>query len=126
MLKNFAKGLLFGAAAGAVGGLLLAPNSGNETRRKVRDSLDEMTDLTMEVNDSLNNFKDALATTIATAEEIIPAVQSGIEKDVRQFQFQAEPRVAQIMEQLEKIQKGMPQDSASSIKTVKKAEVIND
>lgn len=125
MLKNFGKGILFGALAGAAGGLLFAPNSGNETRRKVRDTLDEMTDLTLEVNDSLNNFKDALATTVATAEEIIPAFQAGLEKDLRQFEFQAEPRIAQIMDQIEKIQKNFPNEQQSK-PPLKAAEVIRE
>ena len=34
MIKNFLKGLVFGAAVGATSGLLFAPRSGNETRKK--------------------------------------------------------------------------------------------
>ena len=40
MIKNFFKGLLFGAAAGTVGGLLFAPRSGNETRKKLIEELE--------------------------------------------------------------------------------------
>ena len=41
MIKNFFKGLLFGAAAGTVGGLLFAPRSGNETRKKLIEELED-------------------------------------------------------------------------------------
>lgn len=57
MIKNFFKGLLFGAAAGTVGGLLLAPRSGNETRKKLIEELEEATTLTNDLNNSLNHFK---------------------------------------------------------------------
>ncbi|WP_426097831.1 YtxH domain-containing protein, partial [Escherichia coli] len=50
MIKNFFKGLLFGAAAGTVGGLLLAPRSGNETRKKLIEELEEATTLTNDLN----------------------------------------------------------------------------
>ncbi len=60
MIKNFFKGLLFGAAAGTVGGLLFAPRSGNETRKKLIEELEEATTLTNDLNNSLNHFKSAL------------------------------------------------------------------
>lgn len=101
MIKNFVKGILFGAVAGTVGGLLLAPRSGNETRRKIIAEIDETTDLTMEVNDSLNHFKNALDNLVETAQELIPPFQKGIEKDVTAFQFQTAPRLEKINEHLE-------------------------
>lgn len=63
MVKNFLKGLVFGAVTGAAAGLLFAPRSGNETREKLIAELDEATELTNELNNSLNNFKHALSET---------------------------------------------------------------
>lgn len=108
MFKNFAKGLLFGAVAGAAGGLLLAPRSGQETRKKLKNDINEMTDLTLDVNDSLTEFKSALETTIITAKELLPPFQEGVEKDLRNFQFQMEPRLQQINEQLEVLESHLP------------------
>lgn len=122
MIKNFIKGILFGAAAGTVGGLLLAPRSGNETRRKIIAEIDETADLTMEVNDSLNHFKGALENLAETAQELIPPFQQGIQKDVTAFQFQTAPRVKQINEHLERMnaqlnqEQTVQQNSASSLK----------
>ena len=82
MIKNFFKGLLFGAAAGTVGGLLLAPRSGNETRKKLIEELEEATTLTNDLNNSLNHFKSALIETKETAESVIPAFQEAIKKDI--------------------------------------------
>lgn len=79
MIKNF-QGLLFGAAAGTVGGLLLAPRSGNETRKKLIEELEEATTLTNDLNNSLNHFKSALIETKETAESVIPAFQEAIKK----------------------------------------------
>ncbi len=63
MVKNFLKGLVFGAVTGAAAGLLFAPRSGNETREKLIAELDEATELTNELNNSLNHFKHALSET---------------------------------------------------------------
>ncbi|MCQ4504575.1 YtxH domain-containing protein, partial [Vibrio parahaemolyticus] len=35
MIKNFLKGIVFGTTVGAISGLLFAPRSGNETRKKL-------------------------------------------------------------------------------------------
>ena len=102
MIKNFFKGLLFGAAAGTVGGLLLAPRSGNETRKKLIEELEEATTLT-------NDFKSALIETKETAESVIPAFQEAIKKDIEDFKFQAEPRITQINEQVEKLKADLPE-----------------
>ncbi|AUB53764.1 YtxH domain-containing protein [Enterococcus mundtii] len=109
MVKNFLKGLVFGAVTGAAAGLLFAPRSGNETREKLIAELDEATELTNELNNSLNNFKHALSETKKTAETIIPPFQESIEKDLENFKFQAEPRVTQIQEQVEKLSAHLPE-----------------
>ena len=109
MIKNFLKGLVFGSAVGAVGGLLFAPRSGNDTRQKLIDELDEAADLTMDLNNSLSHFKEALIETKETASTLIPEFQDSIQKDVMEFKFQAEPRIAQIQEQVEKISANLPE-----------------
>lgn len=120
-MGKFVKGLLFGALTGAAGGLLLAPKSGDETRQQIKDQLDDVkdqiddvTESTMEVNESLKQFKGALETTLATAQEVLPAFSAGLEKDLRKFQFQAEPRIAQINEQLEVLQSHLPEMSSAA------------
>lgn len=109
MVKNFLKGLVFGAVIGAAAGLLFAPRSGNQTREKLIAELDEATELTNELNNSLNHFKQALSETKRTAETVIPSFQESIEKDIENFKFQAEPRVTQIQEQVEKLSAHLPE-----------------
>lgn len=103
MLKKFFKGLLFGAVAGTAGGLLLAPRSGKNTRKKIIADINETAELTRDFNDSLNSFKGALDTLVSTAQELIPPFQKGIEKDIQGYKFQAEPRIKQINEHLERM-----------------------
>ncbi|EPF4329154.1 YtxH domain-containing protein [Enterococcus hirae] len=110
MIKNFLKGIVFGTTVGAISGLLFAPRSGNETRKKLIAELDEATELTNDLNNSLNNFKQALVDTKETANTLIPAFQESMKKDIENFKFQAEPRIAQIQEQVEKLINDLPQD----------------
>ncbi|MCD1024868.1 YtxH domain-containing protein [Enterococcus sp. SMC-9] len=100
MLKSFLKGLVVGSVAGGVGTLLTVPRSGNETRAKLAQELDVATQTTLELNNSLTNFKKALQTTQQTAQAIIPAFTAGLEQDITDFKFQAEPRIAQIKDQV--------------------------
>ncbi|MFZ4460443.1 YtxH domain-containing protein, partial [Enterococcus gallinarum] len=44
-----------------------------------------------------------------TAESVIPAFQEAIKKDIEDFKFQAEPRIAQINEQVEKLTADLPE-----------------
>ncbi|KAF1299077.1 hypothetical protein BAU15_00070 [Enterococcus sp. JM4C] len=111
MIKNFMKGLLFGSLTGAAAGLLLAPDSGKKTREKIISEIDETTDLTMNVNESLGRFKEALIVTKETAAELLPVFQSGIEKDIEDFKFQAEPRIAKIQEQINQLTEELEQVS---------------
>lgn len=108
MIKNFLKGLVFGVAVGATSGLLFAPRSGNETKKKLITEVDEATALTNELNNSLNHFRHALLETKETANSVIPAFQNAMKKDIENFKFQAEPRIAQIQEQVEKLSQELP------------------
>lgn len=101
MLKSFLKGLVVGSIAGGVGTLLTVPRSGNETREKLTKELEMATETTQDLNASLKNFRKALLTTQQTAQEIIPAFTAGLQQDITDFKFQAEPRLTQIKDQVE-------------------------
>lgn len=103
MIKNFLKGLLFGAAVGGTSGLLLAPKSGKETRDSFTNGIEELTEATHTVTEDLADFRDSLVQLKETANTLLPAFQADIKQDLQDFQFQAEPRLKQIQAQTEKI-----------------------
>jgi hypothetical protein len=53
-------------------------------------------------------FRESLVTLKGTFDTLVPAFKSGVEKDVEDFRFQAEPRIQQIQAQLEKINQSLP------------------
>lgn len=108
-MSKFTKGLFWGSVIGGLGGLFLAPRSGKETRQKIVDEIDDLTDLTMDVNDSLEQFKASLEEVKLTASTLIDPFIEGVQRDVDNFRFQADPRIEQINEQLEKLQNDLPE-----------------
>ncbi|MDH6365565.1 gas vesicle protein [Enterococcus sp. PF1-24] len=116
MLKNFSKGLLFGALVGGTSGLLLAPRSGKDTRHKMKNELEEMTELTLEINDGINHLKDAVVATVATTQTVLPSFSEDLQKTLRSYQFQAEPRLAQINEQVATLKSHLPANQTKSQK----------
>ncbi|MDT2639225.1 YtxH domain-containing protein [Enterococcus dongliensis] len=112
---GFFKGILFGAGLGTIGGLLLAPRKGEETREKLITSTRELVVLTDELNDNLSAFRESAATLKETMDTLVPAFKSGVEKDVEEFRFQAEPRIQQIQAQLEKINQSLSTDETKAV-----------
>ncbi|MGK0551163.1 YtxH domain-containing protein [Enterococcus faecalis] len=108
-MKKFTKGLLFGAAAGAIGGLLAAPRSGKETRKKVIEEIEEFTYLKNEVSGHRQEVQAATERLKATANALLPPFIEGVKQDLTDFQFQAEPRIQQIKEQIAKINAQLPE-----------------
>ena len=112
---SFFKGILFGAGLGTLGGLFLAPRKGEETREKLIVNTRELVELTDELNDNLTAFRESLVTLKGTFDTLVPAFKSGVEKDVEDFRFQAEPRIQQIQAQLEKINQALPQSEEKTV-----------
>lgn len=71
---SFALGIIFGAFAGAIAGVLLAPAPGDETRQKVRDAADKVID---RMPDDLSNAKKS---TIDVLERIKISIEGQIEQ----------------------------------------------
>ncbi|MGX7243780.1 YtxH domain-containing protein [Enterococcus quebecensis] len=108
-MGKFSKGILFGAVVGAASGLLFAPRSGKATRQKFVDELDDWSDLKEDFTDKLDQFKESAAALQEAAEIYIDPFIEGLTQDVENFKFQAEPRLEQIQEQVEKIQSELPE-----------------
>lgn len=108
-MKGFIKGLLFGSVVGGLGGLFLAPRSGKETQQKMIDEMDDWKYLSNDFNEKMAAFKTNLADFQETVETVVPPFVEGINKDITNFNFQAEPRLEKIQEQLTKIQNELPE-----------------
>ncbi|WP_368251441.1 YtxH domain-containing protein [Enterococcus sp. 2201sp1_2201st1_B8_2201SCRN_220225] len=116
-MNEFLKGLLFGSAVGGSAGLLLAPRSGNDTRKKLQAGLEEATATQEDLNQSLERFSETLKTTQTLVGQLIPEFQTGLQKDIEAFQFQAEPRMAQIKKQAEVIESHLQELEAPQSET---------
>ena len=55
-LKGMLLGLLIGAAVGTALGILIAPASGSETRRKLNNTLGDLSDKTKRTTAQVKNF----------------------------------------------------------------------
>ncbi|MBO0421293.1 YtxH domain-containing protein [Enterococcus plantarum] len=108
-MGKFSKGMLFGAVVGAASGLLFAPRSGKATRQKFVDELEDWSDLKEDFTEKLDQFKESAQAFQAAADMYIEPFIDGVNQDVENFMFQAEPRLDQIQEQVEKIQEELPE-----------------
>ncbi|MBO1308185.1 YtxH domain-containing protein [Enterococcus sp. 669A] len=111
---GFFKGLLVGAGLGTVGGLLFAPRKGEETREKLVNDVRDIVQLTDELNDSLTEFRESLVELKTNVDTIVPEFKAGLESDIEDFKFQADPRIKQIQEQVELIQSHLPEELQTS------------
>jgi gas vesicle protein len=60
----FATGLFVGAAAGAVAGVLFAPDKGTETRKRITEKTNEFKD---DISEKIDHLKQAIEDKIADA-----------------------------------------------------------
>ncbi len=64
--KNVLQGLLIGAALGVLAGILLAPSSGKDTRRKISDSTKDLKNkVGSQLEDTMNKASQYAESTIA-------------------------------------------------------------
>ncbi len=69
-------GAVIGGAMGFAAGMLLAPEKGEETRKKVKNAIDDLTDeFSEKVDEMVNQFGDMVEEAQVVAEEKIPAMK---------------------------------------------------
>jgi gas vesicle protein len=89
----FAAGMLLGAAVGAVAGLLVAPRTGQETRRILKKSADALPDLAEDVSTTVQIQADRFSETAvknwdSTLNRLRDAMSAGIEATRQEQQAQ--------------------------------------
>ena len=93
-------GLLTGLAAGAVIGLLLAPEKGEVTRRKVREAaLDGYDDL----KDTFSDWGDKIGERTVGVREELSSLRDNIRKHGGEFKESARAKILEKLDQLEKL-----------------------
>lgn len=107
-LKKFFRGLLFGAGVGSIAGLFFAPKKGSATREQLIEDTRGLVQQADELNDVLGDFKSSLQEVLSNVKTVVPEVQKEITDEIEDFKFQAEPRIQQIQEQLNKITSDLP------------------
>lgn len=100
MRSNSVFGLLTGLAAGAILGLLFAPEKGEETRRKVREAaLDGYDDL----KDTLSDWGDRVGERTAGVRENVESLKESILKQGGEFKESARAKILEKLDQIEKL-----------------------
>lgn len=87
----FLGGLILGAAAGAVAGLLLAPRTGRETRRLLRKSADALPELAEDLSTTVQFQADRLSESAlknwdGTLTRLRDAIAAGVEASQKERQ----------------------------------------
>ena len=98
-IENNALALLVGAAIGIGIGILFAPDKGSETRKKIKDGLD---DLKIDVNNKLADYEDGIRSKISSSSETLKV---GLEKLIANSNFNAEDAIAFLEEKLAALDK---------------------
>jgi gas vesicle protein len=88
---RFLGGLLLGGVAGAIAGLMLAPEKGRDLRRRLRDSLEEWPQWRDEALDTLGELSDDLRRELREGElaplpRLKEALRSGLEAGRREWE----------------------------------------
>ena len=96
-------GLLIGAAIGAIGAILLAPTSGKDVRKKVKNLVGKQAE---NLDDQWENAKDKAGNVVDNAKDAVESAGSKAESKLNQFADKAENEVSDGAEKvIDKFQK---------------------
>ncbi|WP_428909387.1 YtxH domain-containing protein [Niallia sp. Krafla_26] len=109
--KSYIKGFLTGAFFSGLITLFLTPNSGKETRLKLRDTAESFIDQLSEVQSHLLQIQKDIASATIESKETIRTFMSDLEtiianwkKDISPHQVQLQKEIASLEETIEKIE----------------------
>lgn len=106
---GFGKGLLMGAVLGTAYVLLTTEKTGKERQQGIADYFKDLTHQTNNVSDSVKEFQSALVNLKQEVEQTLKPTIADIQQSVTDFEFQAQPRLEQINETTEQLQKDLEQ-----------------
>lgn len=106
---GFGKGLLMGAVLGTAYVLLTTEKTGKERQQGIADYFKDLTHQINNVSDSVKEFQSALVNLKQEVEQTLKPTIADIQQSVTDFEFQAQPRLEQINETTEQLQKDLEQ-----------------
>lgn len=115
-MKKFVNGLFFGGFLGGLLALFLAPASGEKTREKLKAELEDANVSTQELEQSLKNFQKSLWELKETITHLWEPFKAETTQMLRDFEFQATPRINQIQASAEKLVADLPKQPSNSSK----------
>ncbi|SDQ49941.1 YtxH domain-containing protein [Carnobacterium viridans] len=117
MSNHFMNGLILGAAAGGIYGLLKSPRTGKENRAVLKTYVDDTTVLVNDVSKSVNDLKGAIAQLTNEGKTLAEEFTQDVKESVDEFTYEAEPRMRRIQEHTEKLTADV-EDLTQSMKQV--------
>lgn len=103
MKIGLASGLVFGAIAGGVYGLLKTPRTGEENRESMKNYLDDTTVLVQDVTDRVKDLKGAISELTNEGKNLATDFAKDMNETVQEFSYEVEPRMRRIQEQANKL-----------------------
>lgn len=103
MTMGFFKGIIFGSVVGGIYGLLKTPRSGKENREALLSYIDDTTVLVNEVSQSVNELKEAVSVLSNEGKAIVEEFTDEVTESVKDFSYEAEPRMRRITDSTEKL-----------------------
>jgi gas vesicle protein len=103
-MPKFRHGLVLGAIVGTAVALLTAKKTGADRQRDTAAYLNDVTSAVQDVSASAGKLQTALGHLLTQLQTTVPTVQKQVERDIADFQFQAQPRLNQINETLTTLQ----------------------
>ncbi len=111
-MKDFVKGLFFGAGIGGVSGLLFAPKKGKVLQKELHEYVVDAKDYFEETKSDLDVVKAQIATTKQTVDHLVPQTTKAFQKDLNAFEFQITPRIERVNEQVSTLQQHLAEAKA--------------
>ena len=116
MKIGLASGLVVGAIAGGVYGLLKTPRTGEQNREAMKSYIDDTTVLVQDVTEKVKDLKGAISELTNEGKNLATDFAKDMNETAQEFSYEVEPRMRRIQEQANKLNSDV-QDMTESMKT---------
>lgn len=103
IMSNFKSGLFWGAFFGGLAGLMNAPQSGKETRIKLKNFIDQTTDDVNDVRFKVDNLKVAIQRLQNESVKSSKIISEELQTTLQHFNEETQPRLRRVQESADKL-----------------------